>query len=50
MNTCRIPTLTVYMQFLRHTLKDFVGWRAALDRPFTLEEIILCAKDAITAF
>lgn len=50
MNACQIPTLTVYIQFLRHTLKDYVDWRAALGRPFTLEEIILCAENAITAF
>lgn len=48
-NVCQVPTITVYMEFLRHTLRDFVDWRAGMGKPFGVEEIAMCVRNTIKA-
>lgn len=50
LGTCRVPELTVYVEFLRHTLREFTEWRLAENRPFTLQEIEMIVGKAITAY
>ena len=49
-NTCNIPSVNIWIEFLRHTLKQFLQWRKSQKKPLNANELIMVLSKSIKAY